>query len=226
MRKDSPQLLEAVNRFLKKARIGTLLGNVIANRYFKNTKWVKRALSEDGMARRQDTIRLIKKYASRYDFDWLMVFAQAYQESKLDQKMVSPVGAIGVMQVMPKTAADPVVGITDITVEEQNIHAGVKYLRFLRDRYFSGSKISLLDQVLFSFAAYNAGPRAISRARNRAEKMGFDRNTWFGHVEVAAAVAISREPVIYVRNIYKYYIAYKLLEAGRLERSKEKSKLM
>ena len=114
---------------------------------------------------------------------------------------------------------------TVATVEEQNIHAGVKYLRFLRDRYFSGSKISLLDQVLFSFAAYNAGPRAISRARNRAEKMGFDRNTWFGHVEVAAAVAISREPVSYVRNIEKYYIAYKLLAETAEERKQAKEKL-
>jgi len=136
MRKDSPQLLEAVNRFVKKARIGTLLGNVIANRYFKNTKWVKRALSEDGMARRQDTIRLIKKYASRYDFDWLMVFAQAYQESKLDQSKRSRAGAVGVMQVMRKTALDPRVGIPDIHLTGDNIHAGVKYLRHLRERYF------------------------------------------------------------------------------------------
>ncbi len=130
------------------------------------------------------------------------------------------------MQVMPKTAADPVVGIADIKVEKQNIHAGVKYLRFVRDRYFSQPEISPLDQVLFSFAAYNAGPRGITRARKRAEKMGFDRNIWFGHVEVAAAATISREPVIYVRNIFKYYTAYKLVEARRLERHKVKSKLM
>ena len=224
MRKDSPQLLEAVNRFMKKARIGTRLGNIIANRYFKNTKWVERALSDDGMARHQGTIELIKEYADQYDFDWLMVFAQAYQESKLDQNKVSHVGAIGVMQVMPKTAADPVVGIADIKVEKQNIHAGVKYLRFVRDRYFSQPEISPLDQVLFSFAAYNAGPRGITRARKRAEKMGFDRNIWFGHVEVGAAATISREPVIYVRNIFKYYTAYKLLEAERLKRHRVKSK--
>ena len=224
MRKDSPQLLAAVNRFNEQARVGTRLGNIVVNRYYRNTKWVERALSDDGMARHQGTIDLIETYAEQYDFDWAMILAQAYQESKLDQTQVSPVGAIGVMQVMPATAADPVVGIPEITEEEQNIHAGVKYLRFLRDRHFSAPEISPLDQVLFSLAAYNAGPGAISRARNRAEKLGLDRNVWFGHVEVAAAAAISREPVIYVRNIYKYYVAYKLLEARRAELHKAKSK--
>ncbi len=224
MRKDSPQLLEAVNRFSEQARVGTRLGNIVVNRYYRNTKWVERALSDDGMARHQGTIELIKTYADRYDFDWAMILAQAYQESKLDQRQISPVGAIGVMQVMPATAADPIVDIPDITDEEQNIHAGVKYLRFLRDRHFNAPEISPLDQVLFSLAAYNAGPGAISRARSRAEKMGLDRNVWFGHVEVAAAAAISREPVIYVRNIYKYYVAYKLLEARRAELDKAKGK--
>ncbi len=224
MRKDSPQLLEAVNRFVKTARVGTRLGNIVVNRYYRNTKWVERALSDDDMARHQTTIELIKTYADRYDFDWAMILAQAYQESKLDQQSVSHVGAVGVMQVMPATAADPVVGIPDITVKEQNIHAGVKYLRFLRDTYFGEPEVSRLDQVLLSFAAYNAGPGAISRARKRAEKMGLDRNVWFGHVEVAAAAAISREPVIYVRNIYKYYVAYKLLEARRRELRKAKGK--
>ena len=98
------------------------------------------------------------------------------------------------------------------------MHAGTKYLRFLRSRYFSSDEIAPVDRVLFSFAAYNAGPRNIGRARQRAIAMGFDPNKWFGNVEVVAARTISREPVVYVRNIYKYYIAYKLLEERRLAR--------
>ena len=209
-RKGSPKLLAALNRFAKEARKGTLLGNLILKRHFGSTKRVKNALSDDGMRRYQETVDLIMRYAAAYQFDWLMVMAQAYQESGLDQSKVSHAGAIGIMQVMPKTAADRNVAIPDIHKVEQNVHAGVKYLRFVRRRYFTDDAVAPVDQILFAFAAYNAGPRAIARARKRAAKLGFDPNRWFGHVEVAAAKVISREPVIYVRNIYKYYVTYKL----------------
>ena len=124
------------------------------------------------------------------------------------------------MQILPSTAADANVGIPDIEAIESNVHAGVKYLRFLKERYFSSDDIDPLDQVLFAFAAYNAGPANISKARQKATEMGLDPNSWFGETEVAAAKSISREPVIYVRNIYKYYVAYKQiarLQAGRQE---------
>lgn len=218
MRKGDTQLLGEVNAFLKEARKGTLLGNVILNRYLDETTWVENALSGEGWQRYQDTVTLIKKYADLYEFDWLMITAQGYQESKLDQNKVSHVGAVGIMQVMPNTAADPAVGIPDIEDPESNIHAGVKYLRWLRKTYFDDPKISAVDQVLFSFAAYNAGPGGISKARKKAQKMGFDPNRWFGHVEVATSKTISQEPVIYVRNIYKYYVAYKLYEDEKEER--------
>ena len=117
------------------------------------------------------------------------------------------------MQVLPTTAADPNVGIPDIEEVEPNVHAGVKYLRFLKDRYFSSDDIAPLDRVLLAFAAYNAGPRNIARAREKAAQMGLDPNQWFGHLEVAAGKTISREPVLYVRNIYKYYVAYKKMAA-------------
>jgi membrane-bound lytic murein transglycosylase MltF len=115
------------------------------------------------------------------------------------------------MQVLPSTAADPNVGIAQIEFLENNVHAGVKYLRFLRDRYFSDPGIAPLDQELLSFAAYNAGPGNIAKARAKATATGFDPNRWFQNVEVAAAKVVSREPVRYVRNIYKYYVAYRML---------------
>ncbi|NIQ19957.1 MAG: transporter substrate-binding domain-containing protein [Gammaproteobacteria bacterium] len=218
VRKDTPKLLEAVNGFVKTARKGTLLGNIMINRYLKNTDWVENVRDNKSRQRYEETIEIIKHYSGRYDFDWLMIAAQAYQESKLDQSKRSPAGAIGIMQVRPSTAKDPNVGINNIHEAENNVHAGVKYLRFVRDRYFSSKKIDPVDRLLFSFAAYNAGPANITKARKQASKMGFDPNKWFGHVEVAASRTISREPVIYVRNIYKYYVAYKLIEDIRRER--------
>ncbi len=211
-RKDNPDFLKAANEFLMELRKGSLVGNVLLKRYLWSTRWVDNSLSAEGRARYRDTVEIIKQFAGEYDFDWLMIAAQGYQESKLDQTKRSAAGAIGIMQVLPSTAADKNVGIDGIEVAEKNVHAGVKYLRFLRDRYFKSSEISQLDQVLFAFAAYNAGPAKISKIRKKAAAMGFDPNRWFGHVEVAAAKHISREPVIYVRNIFKYFVAYKHLE--------------
>ncbi len=218
VRKDSPKLLAAVNGFVKTARKGTLLGNVLIKRYLGSTRWMDNVMSGKGGERYGAAIDIIKRYADKYEFDWLMIAAQGYQESKLDQSKRSHAGAVGIMQLLPTTAADPNVGIPDIHKPEPNVHAGVKYLRFLRKRYFSAPEIAPLDRVLFSFAAYNAGPRNISKARTKASALGFDPDKWFGNVEVATAKTISREPVVYVRNIYKYYIAYKLLEEIRQAR--------
>jgi membrane-bound lytic murein transglycosylase MltF len=216
MRKNSPQLKALVNDYVLDARKGSKLGNILINRYFNNVEWAKNALADTDRARFRDVADLIKKYAEQHRFDWLMIAAQGYQESGLDQTKRSPAGAIGVMQVMPATARDPNVAIPDIHLLEPNIHAGVKYLGFLRDRYFSDPNLSELNRVLFSFAAYNAGPRNVARARKQAADLGLDPDVWFDNVEIAAARAVSREPVVYVRNIYKYYLAYKLVSEGAL----------
>lgn len=215
LRKESPKLKDAVDDFVKDACKGSALGNILLARYLKNTEWIKNALAPEDRARFREVAGFIRTYSGQYGFDWLMIGAQGYQESRLDQAKRSPVGAIGVMQVMPRTARDPNVGIPDIHITEKNVHAGVKYLRFLRDRYFSDPALSDLDQTLFTFAAYNAGPGNVSRARKRAKALGLDPNVWLDNVEIAAGKVISREPVTYVRNIYKYYVAYKLIESQR-----------
>lgn len=222
LRKDSPRLLAAVNAFVKEVRKGTLLGNILLKRYLVDTKWIDNALEGDGWQRHREIVDHIRRYAGEYDFDWMMIAAQGYQESKLDQSRVSPVGAIGVMQIMPATAADPNVGIPDIEKVGPNVNAGVKYLRFLRDRYFDDPLIDPADQVLFGFAAYNAGPGNIAKARRKAAAMGLDPNKWFRNVEIAASRTISREPVIYVRNIFKYYTAYKMAQNHKAEREAAK----
>ncbi len=222
-RKNSPTLMAVVNQFMGKNKKGTLHGNIILKRYFKANKWVRNAVSEHELEKFLSMLGLFEKYAGDYDFDWLMLTALAYQESQLDQTRRSKAGAIGVMQILPTTARDPNVGIPDIEKLESNIHAGTKYLRFLRDRYFSDAKIDKLNQALLAFAAYNAGPAKVARLRKEAAQRGLDPNVWFGHVEVIAAKRIGRETVQYVSNIYKYYIAYKLVIAklDRREAAKE-----
>ncbi|HMB47393.1 MAG TPA: transporter substrate-binding domain-containing protein [Afifellaceae bacterium] len=227
LRKDSPELLKTLNGFVKEIKKGSLLGNILIKRYLGSTDWIENVLDGEGPNRFEATADIFKKYANDYSFDWLMVVAQGYQESRLDQSKRSHAGAIGIMQILPTTASDPNVAISGIDKAEPNVHAGIKYLRFLRDRYFDQEEVAPLDRVLFSFAAYNAGPANIAKAREKAKKMGLDPNKWFGETEVAAAKSISREPVVYVRNIYKYFVAYnqisKIQEARKEAMSSEES---
>jgi membrane-bound lytic murein transglycosylase MltF len=152
----------------------------------------------------------------------MLMAAQGYQESRLDQNARSHVGAIGVMQVMPQTGKELKVG--DITLVDPNIHAGVKYIRFVIDQYFAKEPMTDLDKGLFAFAAYNAGPGRIRQFRREAAARGLDANVWFNNVERIAAERIGRETVTYVSNIYKYYVAYLLVQGEYLERRALKQK--
>jgi len=210
IRKNSPELKKTLDAFVDKNKIGTLTGNTIFKRYLQNTRWAKGATKGEDLKRFNELTVFFKKYATQYDFDWLLLIAQGYQESGLDQKIRSPVGAIGVMQVMPTTAKDKNVGIPDIHNVEPNIHAGVKYLRFLVNQYFDEPGIDKFNRHLFAFAAYNAGPNRISRLRTEAAAKGLDPNKWFNNVELVVAEDVGRETVQYVSNIFKYYVAYKL----------------
>jgi len=222
IRKDSPKLKKIMDEFVSKNQKGTLMGNILFKRYLKDNQWARNALGPEEQKKLEALSELFQKYSRQYEFDYLMMVALAYQESQLDHSSVSHVGAIGIMQMLPSTAADKNVGIPDIKELENNIHAGIKYLRFIRDRYFSDPVIDPLNQNLFSFAAYNAGPAKINRLRNQAGQAGFDPNVWFGNVEILAAKKIGRETVQYVSNIYKYYVAYRLARDKHLARQKDK----
>lgn len=211
VRKENPELLQNLQAFAKKVQGGTRLGNILFRRYYGNTRWIKNPLAENERKKLAQLTDLFIKYGNQYNFDWLAVLAQAYQESGLDHSVVSPAGAIGIMQLLPTTATDPQVGIADIQDLEQNIHAGTKYLAFLRDRYFSGPDFDDENRFAFSWAAYNAGPARVRSMRQRAKQMGLDPNRWFGHVEYAALAIVGRETYRYVRNIFKYYITYKII---------------
>jgi len=214
-RKGSPKLAEMVNGFVRGNREGTLIGNILIKRYLENVQWVRNATSAAGIAQLQPMLELFRAGAEAANLDPLMLVAQAYQESELDQSKKSHAGAVGIMQVKPSTAADKNVGIHDISSPADNIRAGAIYMRFLMDRYFSGEDMDGVQQWLFALAAYNAGPARIQRLRKQAADEGHDPNIWLENVELIAARKIGRETVHYVRNIFKYYIAYRMTWEAR-----------
>ena len=218
IRKDSPKLKDALDGFVAKHREGTAFGNSILKRYAKNPNFAKNAMGESERKRFGDVVELFRKYGDRYDIDYLLMVAQGFQESTLDQSKRSHVGAIGVMQIMPATARDLDVG--DVAKTENNIHGGVKYMRFMIDQYYGKEPMTPLNKGLFAFAAYNCGPGRVAQLRKEAARRGLDPNRWFGNVELVAADRIGPETVTYVSNIYKYYTAYKLLQAQEEERNK------
>jgi membrane-bound lytic murein transglycosylase MltF len=221
IRKGSPQLKAALDAFIRTHAEGTEFGNVTLQKYLGQTHWVQNATSEQELKKFSLLVGLFQKYGKQYDIDWLLMAAQGYQESQLDQGRHSAAGAIGVMQVMPATADKMQVG--DITELEPNIHAGVKYIRFIVDQYYQNEPMDSVNKVLFAFAAYNAGPARIRGLRGEARTLGLDPNVWFDNVERVADYRIGRETVQYVANIYKYYIAYTLVQ-DKVQQSLQKQR--
>jgi membrane-bound lytic murein transglycosylase MltF len=220
IRKGSPKLRASLDDFVRRNALRTTFGNQVFQRYLRSTKFVRSATGDADMKRFDRTVDIFRKYGDRYEMDALLLVAQGYQESTLDQSKKSHVGAIGVMQVMPATGKDLAVG--DIRQLDPNIHAGVKYIRFMIDRYFADEPMDGLNKGLFAFAAYNAGPGRVRQLREEARRRGLDPNVWFNNVERIAAERIGRETVQYVSNIFKYYVAYQLVAEETAEREKAK----
>lgn len=218
VRKNNPALLASLNRVVPENAKGTLMGNVLFKDYFVKGAHIKSPLSGGGAERLSQLEPVFRKYAEQFDFDWLKIAALAYQESRLDPSVKSDRGAVGIMQVLPQTAENDPINIPGIDDVDGNVHAGVKYLAYLRDSYFSDPEIGPEDRADFALAAYNAGPNRIVKLRERARKEGFDPNVWFSNVEEVARRVIGRETIDYVANINKYYIAYKLSAAAEKER--------
>jgi membrane-bound lytic murein transglycosylase MltF len=220
-RKGNPKLREVVNQWIKEHGKGDAFRNVIERRYLQNVKYAKNAAAEAERKKLQSVVELFRKYGAQYKLDYLLMAAQGYQESTLDHGARSQVGAIGIMQVMPATGKELNVG--DITQLEPNVHAGVKYMRFMMDQYFKDEPMDDLNKGLMTFASYNAGPGRLRQLRREAEKRGLNPNVWFGNVERIASERIGRETVTYVSNIYKYYVAYRLLSAQAERRAEAKA---
>ncbi|HZI53980.1 MAG TPA: lytic transglycosylase F [Chitinophagaceae bacterium] len=212
-RKNSPKLKAAVNKFIPTIRKGSTIGNMTYDKWLKNKGRLRNAQSAEALANFNNFRALFMKYGDTYSFDWLLLSAQAFQESQLKQETVSHAGAVGLMQVLPSTAANPPISIPEIKKSvDNNVHAGVKYMRYLIDNYFAREQMDSLNIHLFALAAYNAGPGNIRKLRREAREKGLNANEWFNNVELLAARHIGVEPVQYVSNIYKYYMAYQALQ--------------
>jgi membrane-bound lytic murein transglycosylase MltF len=212
IRKGSPGLSAELTAYLKaEGTKGIIVGRV--NQYMRRIKRMKDPTAATARKRFEQIIALFEKYGGRYRFDPLMLAAQGYQESKLNQDARSQVGAIGVMQIMPATGQ--ALGVGDVRLVEPNIHAGAKLMDQLMTKYFPDARFDDVNRMLFAFASYNAGPGNIAKMREAAERSGLDPDQWFNNVEVVTARRIGIETTTYVRNIYKYYVAYKLMAETR-----------
>ena len=209
VRKDSPELKARLDAFIAAYGIDTTFGAVTFREYMKSG-WALRHAADPAELRKFRRLEgFFRKYGDQYSLDWMLMAAQGYQESRLNQEARSSVGAIGVMQVMPATGR--MLDVGDIRLVEPNIHAGVKYIRLLIDQNYKDEPMAAIDKALFAFAAYNAGPATIASLREEAARRRLDPNVWFNNVELVAAERIGRETVSYVRNIYRYYVAYSLV---------------
>ncbi len=218
MRKSNPELKAMVDEFVKTHGLGTSFGNTLLRRYMQNTKWIKNPTTAAEIKKFNENIAFFKKYSAQYSMDYLLVVAQGYQESMLNQSARNG-GAVGIMQVKPALAAAPPISVHNVTTAQNNIEAGVKMLHTIEEKYFSDPKIDPMNRLLLTFAAYNAGPTRIAALRRQAAARGLDPNVWFGNVELVVAQSVGQVTVQYVSNIYKYYVAYKLVvqQGGTLQ---------
>ena len=221
IRKESPRLRAEIAAFARAYGQKSEFGQALMKKYTGSLRIVKPATSAGEIKKFNATVALFRKYGAQYDMDYLLMMAQGYQESLLDQNAISPVGAIGVMQIMPATGDE--MGTGDIKKLEPNIHAGIKYMNFMRNQFFADQPMDARNKILFSFAAYNAGPSRVVKLQKEAEKRGLNPYVWFNNVELIAGLRIGEETVTYIANIYKYYVAYSLLEEQRAQQHNERS---
>jgi len=215
VRESNPHLREAIDTFVRQSYRG-LFYNVIHDRYFGDRGQIaEREIRGDRLSPYDE---IVKRLADDYGFDWRMIVAQMYQESRFHQHAVSFAGARGLMQIMPVTAVE--LGIENLDDPEAAIHAGIRYLDWVRNRF--EPQLRVQDRMWFTLAAYNAGPGHVRDARRLAGEIGLNSNLWFENVEKAmlllANVEYSSnarhgycrcgEPVAYVRQIRERYNAY------------------
>lgn len=218
IRKNSPVLRDALDEFARQHRKGTLTGNILIRRYTEDTTRVQRVRQFERQRAVSDYREVFERYAADYDLDWVLLAAQAFQESRFDVNAVSDHGAIGIMQVKPIAAQE--VGVAGIETLDGNVHAGAAYLRHLIDHYFDDPSLGRMQRQTFAIAGYNAGPIRVRNLRRRAAEAGLNPNYWFNNVEVVAARELGSETVRYVSNVRKYYVTFSLaLEKRALRRS-------
>ncbi len=225
IRRQNPKLVAAINAFIHKS-LKTEYYNVLYNKYFKSRKSIRRLakgrIETLGKNALSPWDKIVKKYADRYGFDWRLITAQIYQESRFNPHTKSFAGAIGLMQLLPRTARS--VGVRHIEKPAHNIEGGVKYLDWLRDRFSADMPVS--EKIWFTLAAYNAGVGHVKDAQRLAKRLGLNPERWFDNVEKAMLLLSQKkyyrkarygyvdgaEPVKYVREIKARFEAYTQLK--------------
>jgi membrane-bound lytic murein transglycosylase MltF len=223
VQQNTPKLRSIINEFLRDHKVGTLFGNAVTEKYLSDIKWVKDAIAGADLARFERLVPLFRKYGDQYHFPYLLLSAQGFQESGLNQRVRSRAGAVGVMQLKPSTAAGDPIDIIGIDRIDRNIEAGAKYLRYVTSHYYGNEPMDEVTKGLFALASYNAGPDRIEGLRRMAATEGYDPNLWFNNVEFIAAREIGAETTNYVGNIYKYYLAYKMITEQNTRRQASRS---
>lgn len=211
-RKGSPLLKTKLEEFINEHGEGTSYRNIFLHRYYSSSDLIKNSLASSEVGKFTSLVDIFKKYGEENNFDYLLLAAQGFQESQLNQSRKSPRGAVGIMQLLPSTAAAKPVNITGVGESaELNIKAGAIYMHYLRESYVNDPAVDDKNQMLMALAAYNAGPGNLRSFRKIAKDMGLNENIWFKNVERGAAKKVGIETVQYVSNIYKYYLAYRSL---------------
>jgi membrane-bound lytic murein transglycosylase MltF len=208
-------LADEANLFLRRYKQGTLLGNIAVRKFFEAESKLAERFARNPDTNLSDYDDLFREHAATFDLDWRLAASMAYQESRFDPTARNRWGAIGLLQIKSKTAREPYIGIPDIEGVEnvsENVRAGLKYLNWIKARYFDSQPEMLEpDRMRMALAAYNAGPRHVIRARSLALQLGLDPNQWFRHVELAMLDMRKTEPVKYVSDINQRYLAYLIL---------------
>jgi membrane-bound lytic murein transglycosylase MltF len=220
VRPDSRELLASLDAFVAQNRRGSLLGNIVFRRYFENTRWIRNPVDPEGLASFDRYGPLLRIYAERYGFSWLQMVALAFQESGLNHERVSPRGAVGLMQLLPSTAAS--LGFPDPRNLEQNVHAGCKYMALLRDVVGQERPLAPDARLDLALAAYNMGRGRLRYVRRMASERGLDPDVWFDNVELMALERVGQEPVRYVANVNRFYVAYALALQRRAEADRQR----
>jgi membrane-bound lytic murein transglycosylase MltF len=205
-RNNNPQLLDSLNNFIERqAKPGRYLSNVLFHKYFVDNRWLKEVgLTAESFDQLSQLRPYFELYADFYDLDWLLVAAVAFQESRFRNSLTSARDAIGIMQIRPSTAAAPQIAIDNIRDLEQNIHAGTKYLAYLKQQVFTGPDYTPEESLNFALAAYNAGQTRIRQLQREAEQAGLDPFVWFYNVEQVARRRIGHETVNYVLSVQRH----------------------
>ncbi|MFT6631251.1 MAG: membrane-bound lytic murein transglycosylase MltF [Bacteriovoracaceae bacterium] len=215
VRKENPKLLNELNSFLPKVKKGSLLGNLFSYKYFYDVGNIQSKDFDLKTSKISEYDNTFKEYAIKYSFDWRLLASLCYQESRFEAGIENKWGAIGLFQIKQMTANEPYINIKEISGiknNKNNIHAGVKYLSWIKNRYFDpNEKMTEQSKLRMMMAAYNAGPRRVLQAINKAKELGLNPNIWFRNVELAMLKLGYPEPVIYVSEINKHYVSYLLL---------------